>query len=383
MHDPVHQTRGWQGEWILTRYEDVRAVSRDARFRVYDVPERIREKGELLQDVHEGDLLALYTLVQNWMIFSNPPDHTRLRRLVSPAFSVRTIEKMRPMVQDLTDSLLVSLRPVGKMDIMSDLASPLTVSIIGKLLGVPDEDHQKLKVWSHDSFRAFESMLSLEFLKHLNAVAEEFTNYFWGLIEERRGHPQHDLISMLVGLNEQEDMLSDGELLGFCASLFAAGQETTLDLIGNGTLALLQHPEELERLQRDPAIIPSAIEELLRYESPVQFIPRIAKEDVEIGGKTIRAGERVLCGLGAANHDPEKFPHPHTLDLSRQNNDHVAFSGGIHHCLGAILARVEGQVVIPTLFSQLPDLQLATTTFERRENHGFRGLKALPVNWKI
>jgi len=383
MHDPVHQTRGWQGEWVLTRYEDVRAVLRDTRFKIDNVPERIREKGEILQKVHGDDLSALYNLLQNWIFFYNPPDHTRLRRLFSKAFSVSTIEKMRPMVQDLTNNLLAGLQPAGKMDILSEFACPLTVSVIAKLLGVPDEDHQKLKAWAHDSIYIFETLLSLEFLRHLNEIAEAFNNYFRGLIEERRGQPQHDLISMLVGMSEQEDTLSDGELLGFCASLFTAGEETTLDLIGNGTLALLQHPEELEKLRRDPSIISSAIEELLRYESPVQFFVRIANEDVEIGGKTIRAGERILCGLGAANRDPERFSHPHTLDLTRQNNEHVAFGGGAHLCIGAMLARVEGQIAISTLFSGLPDLRLGTTTFERRENPGFRGLKSLPVTWKV
>ena len=226
-------------------------------------------------------------------------------------------------------------------------------------------------------------MLSLEFLRHLNSIAKDFTQYFTRLIEDRRRCPQSDLISQLVEINEQGEKLSDGELLGFCASLFSAGEETTLDLIGNGTLALLEHPKELKKLRLDPTIIPEAIEEILRFESPVQFFTRIAKEDVEIGGRTIRTGDRVLCGLGPANRDPEKFSTPHTLDLHRKNIEHVAFGGGPHLCIGASLARVEGQIAISTLFSRFPDLRLEGSDLERRENPGFRGLKSLPVAWAI
>jgi len=382
-HDPVHRTRSSQGEWFLSRYADVRTVLRDTRFRVDNAPERIQEKCLVFQKQHGDDLSALHGLIKDWIFFYNPPDHTRLRRLVSKAFSVGTVEGMRPMVQDLTDKLLSGIQPVGKMDIMSEFACPLTVSVIAKLLGVPDEDHKKLKAWAQDSIFIFDALLSVEFFKHLNEVAKEFTNYFNALIRERSRNPQNDLISMLVAVREQEDRLTEGELLGFCVNLFTAGEETTLDLLGNGTLALLQHPEELEKLKRDPSIIPGTIEELLRYDSPVQLFIRIPTEDVEIGGKTIRAGERILCGLGAANRDPEKFPDPHKLDLAREGNDHVAFGSGIHQCLGSMLARVEGQIAIPTLFSRLPDLQLATTKLERRENIGLRGLKALPVTWKV
>lgn len=382
IHDPVHRTGGWNTDWLLTRYADVRPVLRNSKLLIDNAPERILAKCQSFKTQHGIDLSALHGLIKNWLFYSNPPDHTRLRKLVSQAFSVGTIEGLRPMVQDLTNTLLTGLQPKGSMDLMSEFACPLTVSVIAKLLGVPDEDQKKLKVWAQDSIVLFDAVLSVEYLIHLNFLALEFTKYFKELIRERSRHPQDDLISMLVAVKEK-DRLTEAELIGFCVTLFTAGEETTLDLLGNGTLALLQHPEEREKLIRIPSIIPNAIEELLRYDSPVQLFVRIAAEDVEIEGNIIRTGERILCALGAANRDPEKFPHPNTLDLNRKDLDHVAFGSGIHQCLGAMLARVEGQIAIPTLFSRLSDLQLATTKLERRENIGLRGLKALPVTWKI
>ncbi len=383
VHDPVHRTRGWKSDWLLTRYEDVRTVLRDSRFAVDDMANRLREKSQFFKRTQGFDFSHLHNLIQHWLFAINPPDHTRLRRLVSKAFSVGTIEGVRPMVQELTDSLLEELQPAGKMDLISEFACPLTVSIISTLLGVPKKDHKKLKAWAQDSIFLFDALISVEFYKHLDTIALEFTNYFKDLIRERRHHPRSDLISMLVAAEEEGDSLSEEEIIGLCVSLFTAGEETTLDLLGNGTVTLLHHPHELEKLQQNPSIIPSAIEELLRYESPVQYFPRLAREDVIIGGKTIRAGERISCGLGSANRDPDKFPDPDKLDLTRKNNEHVAFGSGIHQCLGAMLARVEGQIAIPALFSWLPELDLMTTQLKRRENIGLRGFSALPVSWKI
>ncbi len=386
LHDPIHATRhspnGFtMGEWFLTRHADVRFVLRDTRFIIDNAPERVLAKCQVFQQHHGIDLSDLHDLINDWLFYYNPPDHTRLRRLISKAFSVGTVEKMRPMVQKLTDGVLQEIHSQGEMDIMSDFACPLTVSIIAKLLGVPDKDHKILKAWAHDLIFLFDGLLSVDFFQHLNTVAKDFKEYFGELIQDRRRHPQDDLMSHLIAVRDEDDSLSEEELLAFGVNLFTAGEETTLDLIGNGTLALLQHPKELERLKSTPSIIPSAIEELLRYDSPVQLFIRIAKEDVKIGAQTIQAGDRIVCGLGAANRDPEKFPNPDTLDLGREGNDHVAFGGGIHQCLGAMLARVEGQIAIPTLFSRLPELRLETTTFERRENIGLRGLKSLPVSW--
>lgn len=383
IHDPVHQTRGRKPDWLLTRYADVRAALRNSKLLVDNAPERIQAKCQSFKIQHGIDLSALHSLIKDWIFFVNPPDHTRLRKLVSSAFSIGTIEDMRPMVQNLTNTVLASLETKGEMDFMSEFACPLTVSVIATLLGVPDEDKKNLKVWAQDSIVLFDGLLSIEYLIHLNSLAIEFTNYFKELFRERERHPQKDLLSMLVAAKEQESRLTEGELLGFCVTLFTAGEETTLDLLGNGTLALLQHPEERDKLTKDPSIIPTAIEELLRYDSPVQIFVRVAAEDVEIGGKTIQAGSRILCGLGAANRDPEKFPLPDKLDLTRKNNDHVAFGSGIHQCLGSMLARLEGQIALPTLFSRLSGLQLVKTNLERRENIGLRGVKALPVTWKI
>ncbi len=378
--EPIH----WSifGEWVLTRYVDVKSVLRDPLFCAEKIPMRIKEKGHYLQQKQKS-LNAIAQVSSKFFFFLDPPDHTRLRGLVCKAFSTRVVECMRPQIQEIVDELIDGFQDRGVMDIISDLACPLPVIVIAKMLGVPAEAHSKLHKWSNDMSRILDPLLSLETYEHLNQVAVEFTEYFRDLIAERQKSPKEDLISALVAARERGDRLSEEELLSICMLLFVTGEETTVNTIGNGILALLCHPDQMEKLKREPAIIQSAIEELLRYDSPVQLTSRIATENVEISGKLIRAGDKVVACLGAANRDPSQFPDPDRLDLTRGENSHLAFSDGIHYCLGAVLARVQGQIAINTLVQRLPDLKLYTDTLEWRENIVVRGLKALPVTFKL
>jgi pimeloyl-[acyl-carrier protein] synthase len=366
------------GVWVLTRYADVKVVMSDPRFCTNKLSKWIKDKDYYLQQ--QGELNTLAQASSKFFFFMDPPDHTRLRGLVSKAFSPAVVERMRTKIQEIVNKLIGLVWDKGSMDIISDLACPLPIIVIARMLGVPDEDHSKLHQWSNDLSRILDP-LSLEAYKHLNKVAVEFTEYFRGLIAEREKSPKEDLLSALVAVREHGDKLSEEELVSICVMLFVTGFDTPVHLIGNGMLALLRHPDQMEKLKREPAIIQSAIEELLRYDTPVQQIARMATENVEIGGKTIRSGERVILCPGAANRDPAQFTDPNKLDIARAENCHLAFSSGIHYCLGAALARVQGQIAINTLVQRLPDLKLHTDILEWREHIAIRGLKALPVTF--
>lgn len=376
--DPVH--RSFMGVWVLTRYADVKAVLRDPRFCSDQVPKRIKDKSHYLEQ-QQRDLNTLVQATSKFIFFLDPPDHTRLRGLVNKAFSPGVVERMRPQIQATVDELIGKVQDKGSMDIISDFACLLPVIVIARMLGVPEEDRSKLHQWSNDLSRILDLLMSLEAYEHINKVAIEFTEYFRELIAEREKRPKEDLLSALIAARDQGDRLSKEELLATCMMLFATGEESTVNLIGNGMLALLHHPDQMELLKREPAIIQSAIEELLRYDSPLQQTARMATEDVEIGGKIIRAGENVLVSLGAANRDPAQFTEPDKLDLTRGENRHLAFADGIHYCLGASLARLEGEIAINTLVQQLPDLKLHTDKLEWLEKIALRGLKALSVTF--
>lgn len=380
--EPVHLN--FAGEWVLTRYADVKMVLGDRRFATDKIPERIQEKNQYVQ--HKGkNFNTLVTTARKWLLFIDPPEHTRLRQMVNKAFFLKTVERIRPQIQMTLDELIGKVRDTGKIDIIADIAAPLPVIIISKILGLPAEDYHDLKYWADELFLVFEPLMSLEDYERLNQIAIEFTQYLRRIIIERLNHPQEDLISALVTARvEQGQQLTqdaENDLLSFCTALFSAGEETTVNLIGNGMLALLSHPDQMEKLRREPAIIQSAVEELLRYDSPVQLIARTATEDVLVGDKTIHAGDRIVVSLGAANRDPIEFPDPDILDLTRSENHHFAFGDGIHVCIGAALARAQGQIAISTLIQQLPNLKLNTDKLEWLENIVVRGLKALPVTF--
>ncbi len=371
--DPVHQTP--MGFWVLTRYEDCVAVLRDQRFG--------REEFQQMLSAVYGDDTEKPALPRS-MLFRDPPDHTRLRGLVSKAFTPRTIEVMRDHIQEIVDRLLGRALAQGGMDVMEDLAYPLPVTVICEMLGVPVGDHASIRGWSADIARSLDAIglpSDPSIVGRGRTSRRALADYFRALVPERRADPRPDLLSGLLAAEEQGDKLTEPEVIAMCLLLFIAGHETTVNLIGNGLLALLRHPEQLARVQADPALVPNAIEELLRYDSPVQRTARITTTDVELAGHPIAKGAMVVTALGAANRDPAQFADPDRLDVTRRDVRHISFGYGIHFCLGAPLARVEGQIALGTLLHRAPRLTLAEPSPEWRESSVLRGLKRLRVTF--
>jgi pimeloyl-[acyl-carrier protein] synthase len=377
--DPVHRYLVG-GDWIVTRYADVKAVLKSGCVSTDDKPKKIKERNQYLQDKGKN-LNTLAFTTSRFLFYMNPPDHTRLRGLVGKAFSPVVVERMRPLIQEIVDELLDQVRHKGSMDIVADLASPLSVTVISRLLGIPKEAQQQLYEWVKVLFRILDPLLSLKEYEAMNRATENFHEYLSTLIAERQKYPQEDLISNLIVQQEQNDRLTQKEILAICTLLFAAGEETTGNTIGNGMLALLQHPNQMEQLKKEPTKIESAVEEIIRYDSAVQMITRIATNNFEIGKQTIKAGEKIVLCLGAANRDPAQFPDPDRLNINREQNQHVAFADSIHYCLGAALARAETQIAINTLLKNFPDLQLASNNLEWQKSIVLRGLKSLLVSF--
>jgi len=372
--DPVHQSP--MGFWVLTRYDDVVTSLRDPRYGRDGFAPLLKANYEL--EGSEGDF-------PRSMLWRDPPDHTRLRALVNKAFTPRVIEGMRTRIQTIVDGLLDKVQGARSMDVIDDLAYPLPVTVICEMLGVPIGDQDAIRGWSSDIARSLDAIGLVgdpDIVARGAKARRHLADYFLRLLPERRKHPQADLLSLLIAVEEQGDKLNEGELLAMCLLLFIAGHETTVNLIGNGTLALLEHPDQMAKLKDDPALIASAIEELLRYDSPVQRTARITNADVEIGGRKIPSGSMVVATIGAANRDPSHFPDPDRLDIARSENRHVSFGFGIHFCIGAPLARVEGQIALGTLLRRMPGLALqAGATPDWRESSTLRGLKKLPVTF--
>jgi len=377
--DPVHRYL-IGGDWIVTRYADVKAVLKSGCVRTDDRPKSIQERNKyFLHKEKNLDILAYTT--SRFLFYMNPPDHTRLRGLVGKGFSSIVVERMRPHIQEIVDELLDKVRHKGSMDIVAELASPLSVSVISKLLGIPKEAQQQLHQWTNVLSRILDPLVSLKEYEAMNQATEEIQEYLRTLIAEREKEPQEDFISNLIAAKDQSDRLSQKDLLAICTLLFGAGEETTGNTIGNGMLALLQHPNQMEQLKREPTMIQSAVEEVIRYDSAIQMLTRIATDNLEIGNQTIKAGEKIVLCLGAANRDPAQFPNPDELNINREQNHHLAFADGIHYCLGAALARVETQIAINTLIQTFPDLKLASNKLEWKKSIVIRGLKSLSVSF--
>jgi cytochrome P450 len=370
--DPVHQSP--LGFWVLTRYDDVSAVMRDPRF--IKEPLAALVAARFGAEVPRGVGLS--------MLDRDPPDHTRLRGLVSKAFTPRVVDGLRPRIQQIVDELITRAQAVGSMDVIEEFAYPIPVNVICEMLGVPVADHERFKGWSLDIARGLDSIWlppDSEVPRRSAASRHAINDYFRGLIAQRRASPRGDLLSALIVAEEAGDKLNEEELLATCILLLIAGHETTVNLIGNGVLALLRNPGELKRLRETPGLIMTAVEELLRYDGPVQRTARVASAEATIGGRTIAKGEMVMPFIGAADRDPAQFPDPDRLDLTRADNRHIAFGWGIHFCLGAPLARVEGQIAIDALVRRLPRLELMTDEPEYRQSLTLRGLKTLPIKF--
>jgi cytochrome P450 len=373
-NDPVHHTPF--GMWLLLRYDDVQRFVRDPSVSVEDrhgkpspMQEALREQLGELPDREGHSMLGL-----------DPPDHTRLRRLVSKAFTPRVIETLRPRLVELVDQTLDAAEERGEMELVGELAFPLPFQVISEMLGMPEADSAQLREWSGTIVRGLEPNFDVDVIRAIMAASVAMEEFLGGVIEWKRAHPADDLLTALIAAEEQGDVLSDEELRDQVALLYIAGHETTVNLIGNGTLALLRHRHQLERLQREPELIANCVDELLRFEPPVQFTRRITRADVEIDGRTIEKGSFVACVIGSANRDPAHWGETaDDLDIGRQGaSGHVAFGGGAHYCLGAALARLEGQVAIGSLVSRFPDMELAgEPVWNGRIN--LRGVDRLPL----
>jgi cytochrome P450 len=378
-HEPVHQTPF--GVYLVSRHADASAIVRDPHLSTnQENSDLFRAFAEANPPAEDDAMDQMNNVV---MLFMDPPDHTRLRSLVSKAFTPKMVERLRARVQQIVDERLdaVAARGGGRMDVVTDLAYPLPVVIICELLGVPPEDQATFQSWSSELAASIDPdpLISPEQRERIEAAGNAFLEYFTELIERRRGSLRDDLLSALIEAEEGGDRLSEEELLGTALFLLVAGHETTVNLIGNGTLALLQHRDQLERLREDPSLDRHAVEELLRFDSPVQLTQRITLDEYDVAGVTIPKGQNLVPLLGAANRDPAEFTEPDRLDLTRENaNRNVAFGGGHHFCLGASLARLEGAVAIGTLVRRFPDIELAGTP-ERRTTFTLRGLEHLPV----
>jgi pimeloyl-[acyl-carrier protein] synthase len=373
--DPIHRSRAVRG-WFLFRHAECLHVLRDPRFSADDrhylgyARQRAWDVADGLVDPGRPD--------EPPMLRRDPPDHTRLRALVSRAFSPRAVERMRGRAEELTDELLTAARRRGTFDVIEDFAVPLPVTIIAELLGIPAEDRAHFKRWS-DRMVGFLDPLARGDPRELRRTADEFRTYMARLADRRRREPADDLLTALVDAENQSDRLSEAELHGTLALLLAAGNETTTNLIGNGLLALFQHPEQLARLREEPGIAATAVEELLRWDSPVQLTGRIPLEHVELNGHRFAKGQAVIAVLGSANRDPDIFPHPDVLDLGRPDGHHLAFGQGIHFCLGAQLARLEGRIALTEIARRFPDLRLVTDRLRWRRLTFLRGVEELPV----
>jgi cytochrome P450 len=328
----------------------------------------------------QAEFAELARMLGLWLIFMDPPEHTRLRKLLNKGFSASAVEGLRPQVEAIVEQMLKALQHGSEVDLMRDFANPMPVRIILEVLGIPQELRETFVDWSRAIavFRGNPNR-TVEETRAAQDALVELTEFFRKTVAERRRNKGSDLISLLIDIEEEGEALTEEELYAQCIALLFAGHETTRNLIGNGMYTLLQYPQETAELRERPEIIRSAVEELLRYESPVQFTARVLKEDIEVCGQQIRKGWTVLCMLGAANRDPKQFKEPDDLDLKRLNNQHLAFSAGLHFCIGAQLARLEGQIALLSLVQRFPKMKLAGPRPEYAPTFGFRGLKSLPV----
>jgi cytochrome P450 len=377
--DPVFCQPGMDGEtmiWFVTRYEDAAAVLLDDERFVRDP--RLALTPEQLA---ENPTPAAIEMIENNMLNRDGEDHRRLRRLVTKAFTPKMVEQLRPRIQAIADELIDRVESRGGMDLAAEYAFPLPITVIAEMLGVPADDQDRFREWSDAVIRP---AISEEETERFFAQMGEFVAYLQAHFAERRARPQDDLVSGLLRARDEGDALSEDEVFGTVILLIVAGHETTVGLIGNGVLHLLRRPDQLELIRNDSTLLPSAVEELLRFDGPVErALNRWAAEDVELGGKTIRRGELVIAIVGSADHDSERFPDPERLDVTRTDNRHLAFGRGSHYCLGAPLARLEAEIALETLFRRLPGLRLAIepSELEWRATPGFRRLVSLPVAW--
>lgn len=378
--DPVHWSPAMKA-WIVTRHADVKQVALNNRQISAD---RLTPFFKTNPEYQKGSIESLVRYLNHWMVFRDPPDHTRLRRLFNKAFTPTSVENLRPNIEDIVSHLIDGMEAKAKrgdtVDYIADFAYPLPASVIMDLLGVPRADLERVKVWS-DDIALFIGTAQVAGNKYLRAEsgAKAMSDYFRVLVEDRTARPRDDMISHLVLARDDRDALSTDEIIGTAILLLFAGHETTSNLIGNGFYYSMKHRGEWERLIADPSLAPTAVEEFLRYDGPSGAFARVAAAGLEMGGKTIREGQRVFAFMNSANRDPEAFDDAERFDIGRAQNPHLTFGHGIHFCLGAPLARLEAQIAAIRLAERLPHIHLSGGEPEWHDSLILRGVKSLPV----
>lgn len=372
--DPVHWD-AFLSSWVITRYSDVIRVLHECSSACMPTPAKLDEMGL-------PELSPIARILVKQMLFMDPPDHTRLRGLASVAFTPKRVEMLRQHIQDITDRLLDPIVAKGRMEVLADLAEPLPSIVTAELLGMPVADFRQLKAWSVEFAEILSNLqLSPESAPKVLKTVEEMSTYFQKAIRGVGSSTRPGLVDWLVNAEVDGDRLSEAEVISSVIITMVGAQETTTNLIASGLLTLFRNPDQFELLKQDPSLVPSAVEELLRYETPSQRTARVAQADFELGGKLIRKGQGIIALMAAANRDPERFENPDRLDIRRPENRHIAFGYGRHYCFGAPLGRMEGQIAFATMLRRMTNMRLDPGPVEWREHLGLRGLKALHVSF--
>jgi cytochrome P450 len=366
--------------WVLTRYADVKAALSDSRLSA--AMTREVQAAQLTEDLRR-QLAPVDELLGRWVLFQDNPAHRRLRQALHGAFTPRVVEQLRPRIQTIADELIDAARGRGELDLVADFALRLPAMVIAELLGTPSTDYQRLEHWVHTIalYFAIGSLGNAETIATLSETVEEMSDYMREIVDDHRRNPRDDLIGNLIAFEQDGERLSEVEILSQCMLLLHGGYESTMNTISSGMFHILRNPDQQRLLGENPDMAGGAVEEALRYEPAFQFVVRVATVDLEIGGQAIQAGQQIVCVLGAANRDPAQFAEPERFDIRRHPNPHLAFGYGPHFCIGAVLARVEGQIAFSTLLRRLGDLRLASDTPVWRPAFGVRSLETLPVTF--
>ena len=368
------------GAWLVPRYADVLAGLHDTRLS----SQRSHNLTAALPSEAQSEFTTFNKIFSKWMLFLDPPEHSRIRKLLNKEFTPHMIQRMRPRIQEVVNTLLDQAAGKHEMEFMSEFANPLPVRVIAEMLGIPVEDQKDFQIWSDDLANFFGNPSgTIEAARRAQDSLINLTEYFRLLLPERREHKGDDLVSLLLRVEEEGEVLTNEELLAQCTLLLVAGHETTRNLLGNGMLALLQHPDQFEKLTQNPSLMASAVREFGRYDSPVQFSGRAVVADFSWHAQEIKKGQTVILLLGSANHDPEKFSAPEKLDISRDEGMALSFGHGTHFCIGAALAQTEAEIAFATLLERASNLKLLDAQPAWRVNMSFRGLSRLPLSLSI
>lgn len=375
---PIFWTDFMGGGWLVSHYDSVDELLNDNR----TTANRAAAFALKLPEEYRSEFDDMHRVMEMWMLFKDPPDHTKLRRMMTPGFSPKSLDALRDRVLKTVDELLDKVQDQGEMDLLIDFARPLPAYVIAGMMNVPESYYDKFMKWSEDIANYVGiSNLTIDQARETRASLEEAVNFLIEVVGERRKNPGNDLISLMIQAQETPDEFTDENIAAQAFMLLFAGHETTRNLIGNGMLGLMRSPENFNKLRENPGLAESAVEEFLRWDAPVQFTIRIAKQDFEYRGADIKAGQLLFLFLAAANHDPKKFNHPDEMDIRRQDNKHLSFGAGAHFCIGANLSRLEGRIAIERLMTRMPDLRLKTNDVTFADNLGMRGLLNLPVTF--